>query len=813
MIKETFRRLEFSDESKFLQNDSRIELKKYSDDLIFFVNFNGTFDADYTSGEETPTLVGSPVISDFDSFGLTQHGSLKGSVTYGYEAFINLKDEGSISFRLSSGFDNDYGEQVFINEDPNTVLSDDTNYGFKLFLDDILQGSFSISLDIGATKADVFNALSIEIAAYSNVLYSSDNRIKMTSLVLAQKIHIEEPDSGDSLITLMGGVDIPIIPNAPTTDIEFFKLEPDSGSNNKISLVHNTNGQIILNMYDEFGVLKVNENIGIWSNKSIYYSEFELSWNETIGQLFIDGELRSLFMTGFTRNTILTKLTIQGNDATDYHKIDELIINNTFGNTKNYTPTTIPLTPYDQNNPYVDIYFGDGFKENEVTDLITTTSDTGINLIVKIGHTWYYYLSGSWRESDGTFSQSTDVDTFEVNFSKLFFNENYDLIIRVFFNSNGYTPVWADEISIVTEEGNSAAAYITGTIAITETVDLSTNSFVEITTDSGTVEVDLSTAALDDSAATLQEIKQAINDANVPGLALATDDGDGHLILLSSNTGSDALVAIDHSDESSALDLVWDSEGSTDLGEDTETVSEFFDYSELYRFVRSKLGAPLVPVELTDEQIDDCISSSVYHYNKWRNFSENVEVITLTGSPSAGYEMPAIVGGETNVTEIILSPRYPTSYYNGRSELMSNLYIQAIYDSTGLIANAADYHISLVATRDLDMILNTEVRWEFINKKLFLYPTPPASLKVGIKYKAALTLSEIVNSQPIKDFTLAEAKITLGNIRSTFGNSIPGGDGMLQLNGSELKSEGKEEKETLKQSWKSSTNLYEMIIG
>jgi len=810
MIKETFRRIEYSDETKFLKTDNRIELKEYSEDLIFLANYNSSLEANFSEGVATPVTTGSPENADFDSFGLTQHANLKGSLTYEYTGFTSLNEEGRISFRLSSGFDNVYGEQIFKNEDPLTVV-ETTVYGFKLYLDGVFQANLSISLDSGATKIDVFNAFTTEVASYANVAY--DNlKIKMVSLALAQLVNIEEPDTGESLITLMGGVETPVVPNGPSANIDFLKLKPAANLNNTIILTHTTDSHILIKMYNSTGTLIVDEDAGIWSNTSAVYNSFELSWNESIGQLFIGGILKHLFLTGFTREGSVTDLVIQGIDTTDYHKIDEVILKNTFGNTKNYTPTTIPLTPYSAENPYVDIFFGDGFKENEVTDL-TINSSVGTNFIVKIGHTWYYYFSSAWRASDGTFAQSTSTDIFETQFSSLFFNENYDLDVRVFFHTDGIETVWIDEFSIITEAGNEAAAYITGTVAITGTVDLSTNSSVEITTNLGNVTVDLASSAVDSSVTTLAEIKQAIDDAAVPGLASASDDGDGHLVLLSSSTGNDAIVAIDHSALNDVLDLVWDTEGSTDLGEDTEIVSEFSDYGVLYNWVRSSLGAPLVPVELTDEQLDNCIASAVYHYNKWRNFSENVEKTTLTGSSDSGYEIPAITGGVDNITDIILSPRYPTSYYNGRSELMSNLYIQAIYDSSGIMANAADYHIALVASKDLNMILNTGITWEFIDNKLFLYPTPPPSLMVGIKYKAPLSLSEIVNSQSIKDFTLAEAKIALGSIRSTFGNAIPGGDGMLQLNGGELKQEGKQEKTDLLASWKSSTNCYEFLIG
>jgi hypothetical protein len=810
MIKETFRRIEYSDETKFLKTADRIELKEYTDDLIFLANYNSSLDAQFSTGVSVPTITGAPENADFDSFGLTQHCNLKGSLTYEYGGFTTLIEEGKASFRLSSGFDNVYGEQTFKNENPATVLAT-TNYGFKLYLDGAFQADLSITLDAGATKVDVFNAFSVEVAPYANVIYDT-LKIKMLSLVLAQLINIEDPDSGESLLTLMGGVETPVVPNGPSVDIDFFKLTPLGNLSNAIILTHTTTSHILIKMYNSSGTLIVNEDAGIWSNTSAVYDEFEISWNESIGQLFIGGRLKHLFLTGFTRENILTNLVLQGIDETDYHKIDEVVLKNTFGNTKDYTPTTIPLTMFSAESPYVDIFFGDGFKENEVTDLVINSS-IGTNFIVKIGHSWYYYYSGAWRASDGTFAQSSTADIFETQFLNLFFNENYDLDIRVFFHTDGYENVWIDEFSIITEVGNESAAFITGTVAITGTVDLSTDKSVEITTLNGNVAVDLSSAAIDTSAVTLAEIKQAIDDAAIPGLASASDDGDGHLVLLSTSTGNEAIVAIDHALTDSALDLIWDTEGSTDLGEDTEIITEFSDYSSLYSWVRSSLGAPLVPVELTDEQLDNCISSAVYNWNKWRNFTENLETIRLVGSPAIGYEIPAITGGPTNITDVILEPRYPASYYYGRGELMNNLWIQAMYNNPAVMANAADYHISLVAGRDLNIILNTTPTWEFINNRLFILPEPPPSLRVGIKYKSALSLSEIINSQAIKDFTLAEAKIALGNIRSTFGNQVPGGDGMLQLNGSELKQEGKQEKEELKASWKSSTNVYEFIIG
>jgi len=72
---------------------------------------------------------------------------------------------------------------------------------------------------------------------------------------------------------------------------------------------------------------------------------------------------------------------------------------------------------------------------------------------------------------------------------------------------------------------------------------------------------------------------------------------------------------------------------------------------------------------------------------------------------------------------------------------------------------------------------------------------------------------EIYNSDFIRRMMVANAKIVLGTIRSTFGGSIPGGEGMLQLNGESLKSEGASELQVVVEEMKKSTEIYEFIFG
>lgn len=814
MIKETFRYIEYSNEKRFVtQKNGKVELRQFTEDLVFAVNFDSTFDSIYCVGAKEPeTIIGVPKIADFDVFGFGQHGELNGTVIYDEESFRALETEGAIKFWLKSTFNNAVGEQSFKHADPIEAIQTVINYGVTIY-DDGTPQEFIVELHPGDTGTDIYNKLAVQFTGNGLNGFLGDGKIRITSTTYGNDIFLADPTTIgiESLITLLGGVDNPFIPNGPDTDVEFLKLSTKTDDNNKISLTHKEDSHIHLQMFDYEGSLIVDEDLGMWSNDPHKYSPFELNWNEQTGSLFIGGKLNKIFMTGVERKDVKTHLYLNGLDPSSHH-IDELAIYDKTQHTKNYELETAPLTPYDSEHPYLDIHYGQGFKENEIKDILIDASEE-VHFAIKIGVTWYYYFNGGWRTGDGSFNQSTEINTFEAKFAEIFFNENYDLIIRAFFDSDGWTPAYLDEISIIREVGDEAAAFVTGSIRLTDPVDLTSNSMIEITTDKGTMEVDLSSAALDVSAVTLEEIKQAIIDANVPGIGSVSDDGNKRLVLIGSTTGNESYMSVENASTGSALDIVWGDETS-DIGEDDEgTVGVFADYSEIFRWVRSKLGAPLVPVELTDEHLEDSLSEAVYHYNKWRNFNENIVYANLSGNAKNGWEIPAAVGGETNITEVILEPRYPSSYYHGRDDLMTNIYIQQMFSSKDIMATAADHHISMVANRDLQLIMNTEVRWEVMNRRLFITPHPSTSLRAAIKYKSALSLDEIVTSQSIRDLLLALSKVVLGNIRSTFGNQVPGGDGMLQLNGSELKSEGQADRDRIIESWKRSTAVYEFLIG
>ena len=224
--------------------------------------------------------------------------------------------------------------------------------------------------------------------------------------------------------------------------------------------------------------------------------------------------------------------------------------------------------------------------------------------------------------------------------------------------------------------------------------------------------------------------------------------------------------------------------------------SRAIDYSEVYTYIRTKLGEPTIPVELTNQQLQSCIDDTIYYYNRYRNNKVEMEKYLLEGSFADGWNLPDEVK-EEDILDVIIKPSIPFGFYRGRSGLLNNLYLQYIFSSGGgnLSSNIADYRITMSAIKDYAILLGSQPKWEIIGNKIKIWPDPPAGSELGIRYLSNVIPDDVVKDNFFRDLALAEAKILLGTIRSTFPGGVPGGFDNIQLNGESLLQEGKVEKE------------------
>ena len=852
MIKENFRYLNYSNDDSFtITQEGKIELKEYpsEEDLYFLLNLG-------TSGTTASLARGSgaPLSTLINVIGVNLgNGNQLTFNTTGYRVyegqdnFSDLGSQGTISFYVKKIVENGGvpGSQNFLITGISTSVSlnSGTAYGFTLTEEGMEPRQIFFTAGSSETVGTIYNKISplVQATGARAQLNPQTGEITLFASSPGSRISITAPTEANvtDVISFLGGVGDSVILNGPNEEKLILGIYSSSFSN-VILISHTKDSSIIVRMYDnrlssllnteaEGGGTTPGVNIGKWSNDPDEYYNMELSWSDDVCRFFINGENFRTILGDFSNingNFRANRdLVIPNETASDAeYSIGCIKAYSSVRNISDFSasfssPTTVlpSLQPYDTNFPYVDVQFGRGFKESQVKDIDLDSEN--VHYRVKLGNFWYYYLSGSWRQVDNSIDfnsllQTNTKEEIEIEFADLFFDENADLIIQCIFASDGSNLASLNTIEILLD---TASAEIIGNIEITAPLDLSMSNRIVITTDRGNAEVDLSTASEVASSTSLDEILQAIEDANVPGLRASTKDANNKIVLTSETTGSTSFVSVSASARNSALNIVWGA-AEEDFGDGLETRRGEIDFSELFRWVRSLLGAPLVPVEITNEQLNDCLSEAVYHYNKWRNYDEDLvdtHLIEDQSTPERGYIIPSIVGSSKNIIEVILEPRYPlTYYYSGSNDLFNNAFIQNFFDSKEIIQTATDYHVSLVASRDLNNILNTELRWDIFNNKIFIFPKPlGSSINVILRYKPTLTMSEIANSIQLRRLVLALAKIVLGNIRGTFGNQIPGGDGLLQLNGPELKADGQAEKESIIDGWKKEIHLDAFILG
>lgn len=538
MKTESFNSIVYSDETKFEKTGDSLGLREFAKDVVFYIPFDATLNAKYGIGNKEAELVtGTAELMNFGAF--AQHVNINGVLHYDSSNFETLGDEGAIDVRIRAGFNRAYGYQEF---NATTIGAHPAGtYSFTLKVganDAVVVG---VPLDGTETITDIFNSISVVVLPEYNATVSKPSKIRITSTNLADEIVISAPPSGLSMLTLLSGVGKSILSNAPLSDTTLFTIGGNTGDNvDRIEFIHKSTGNIVVRMYDDYGTKVVDNDFGIWNNNYLSFYAFEFNWNRNIAQLFINGKLFGVCQTGFVRS-VYGGLTFES--MSDTYKIDEFIVFNKYRNITDYTVSSSALTRYSVDVPYIDINFGKDFIADEVKDVILRCSNE-CHFILKLGEQSYYYSGQSWISSDGSFSQSVTPALLESKFPEFSFNPDLDLGFRVFFESDGETPCVIGEITILTDDSSDKPARIVGTLPVLSPVDLSVASNIIIETDKGLGQANLISLALNPTAVTLQEIKNAIDAANIPGLRPAKDDGAGHLVLESISVGSTAYVAV-----------------------------------------------------------------------------------------------------------------------------------------------------------------------------------------------------------------------------------------------------------------------------
>lgn len=222
------------------------------------------------------------------------------------------------------------------------------------------------------------------------------------------------------------------------------------------------------------------------------------------------------------------------------------------------------------------------------------------------------------------------------------------------------------------------------------------------------------------------------------------------------------------------------------VSEQIKTVIEFKDY------IRTKLGAPKIRVELADSQIETNLFDAMQlfrEYSTSRGNTRDFLVIDLIAG-IADYTLP----------DYVMQVGYDKTSQTVSAWVLAQLSGYAASDVLSLKSfDMVSFYMLQQWLHYLKYITVSKFRLFFNSnsKILHIAPVPDDSLlKLFVEIFKSSPTDELLNERFIREYTLALCKIQLGEIRSKF-QSLPGFNNAVSLNGETLKTEGKEEKETL----------------
>lgn len=225
--------------------------------------------------------------------------------------------------------------------------------------------------------------------------------------------------------------------------------------------------------------------------------------------------------------------------------------------------------------------------------------------------------------------------------------------------------------------------------------------------------------------------------------------------------------------------------------------------SQLREWIRRQLGAPVIEIELTDDQLNDAIDEAI---NKFVTFA--------TGKATEeGYYSLIVSAGEP----IYNLPENIVSVVDKQSDYRSTTGSFAIDDSWSwyymLPYTYSDHAIEFVNYITTTDIVSLELVGQYLNllknyqvdkykityhdlqNRIVLYPIPQETFYLLLHVFYRVDDEKLYEQSWVKKYAKAFAKYTLGEIRSKYtGVNLPGGG---SLNGDRLLAEATEEMNAL----------------
>jgi hypothetical protein len=223
-----------------------------------------------------------------------------------------------------------------------------------------------------------------------------------------------------------------------------------------------------------------------------------------------------------------------------------------------------------------------------------------------------------------------------------------------------------------------------------------------------------------------------------------------------------------------------------------------FTADDIKRYVRRMLGDPTIMVEINDATIDEVIEQALKKFGRYKPAEKVGSISVLANQQKYSLTKDQVGKGILEIFRPDLL-RQPVSldqfdvfsYHTFTPNLdPGDYYLERMWWKAVRVSAGSDDDIYV----DFDPDTGTAT--------VYVNPIPSEAYTLRYIYLVNPTLIQVPESDEdaIKDYVLALCKIIVGEIRSKF-KGVDGAEGAINMNGEELKAEGKEEKMAIEDNW------------
>lgn len=218
-------------------------------------------------------------------------------------------------------------------------------------------------------------------------------------------------------------------------------------------------------------------------------------------------------------------------------------------------------------------------------------------------------------------------------------------------------------------------------------------------------------------------------------------------------------------------------------------------------WIKTRLGSPTIHLEVEDAQIEQCIDDSVKHFTKYSGDATfRTALVLMLSAGETEYQLDEKV---EKVVDLVTGQTVGGGI-NTLFTPTNQMYNAGMLDVFTLTGDLTSYYTGMHYLEMTKNMITAEYFLEFdkYQNKLIIAPPPfediGGILEVYSKRDfAGLSISTVYDEFWVKEYALALTKIIWGSIISKYsGVPLPGGG---ELNGTEIKSEGREDKKDLEE--------------